>query len=70
MPASTACELTRLRISVRLDGELSALDEASLARHLDRCDACDRFAHALAGLTEVLRSDCLPSTPGRPGLAL
>jgi hypothetical protein len=46
----------RLRISARLDGELSERHQARLARHLDRCDACAQFAHALAGLTEVLRA--------------
>ena len=56
---STDCELMRLRTSARLDGELSEADQAELAGHLDRCDACARFAHGLAGWTEVLRSDCL-----------
>jgi anti-sigma factor RsiW len=55
--SSTDCELMRLRISARLDGELSEPHQAGLARHLDRCDACARFALALAGLTEVLRAD-------------
>jgi len=69
--ALTDCELMRLRISVRLDRELSELERARLARHLDRCGACAQFARGLAGLTEVLRSGCLPSTPGhRVGLAL
>jgi hypothetical protein len=62
---STDCELMRLRISVRLDDELSEAHQVELARHLDRCDACAQFAHRLAGFTEVLRSDCLPSTSHR-----
>jgi hypothetical protein len=64
-PSSTDCELMRLRISARLDGELSEFEQAELARHLNRCGACAQFAHALAGLTEVLRADCHPRTPGR-----
>ena len=62
---STDCELMRLRISVRLDGELSEAHRAELARHLDRCDACAQFARRLAGLTEVLRSNCPPTTSHR-----
>ena len=62
---STDCELMRLRISARLDGELSGPHRAELARHLEHCDACVRFAHALAGLTEVLRSDRHLTTPNR-----
>ena len=62
--ASTDCELMRLDISVRLDGERSELDQARLTRHLDRCDACAQFAHSLAGFTEVLRAGWIPSVPG------
>ena len=50
------CELMRRRISVRLDGRLSEPHQAELERHLDRCDACARFAHTLASLTEVLQA--------------
>jgi len=62
--AATDCELMRLDISIGLDDELSELDQARLARHLERCDPCAQFAHSLAGFTEVLRSDWIPSAPG------
>jgi anti-sigma factor RsiW len=63
--SSSDCELMRLRASARLDDELSEADQAELAQHLDRCDACAQFAHALVGLTEVLRTDCRPMPPKR-----
>jgi len=63
--ARNDCEPMRLAISARLDGELSEAEQRELERHLDRCDPCAQFAHGLAGFTEVLRSDCLPWTPGR-----
>jgi anti-sigma factor RsiW len=60
------CELMQLRISARLDGRLTEPHQAELARHLDRCDACARFARALAGSTEVLRAVWgRPTTPNR-----
>ena len=59
------CEPMRLSISARLDGELAEAEQAELARHLARCDPCAHFARTLTAFTEVLRSDCLPWTPGR-----
>jgi hypothetical protein len=37
--SSSDCELMRLRIAARLDGEISEADQAELARHLDPGDA-------------------------------
>jgi predicted anti-sigma-YlaC factor YlaD len=50
------CSQARQWISLRLDGELSELEGAALARHLDRCAACSAFAGELAGITQLMRS--------------
>jgi predicted anti-sigma-YlaC factor YlaD len=53
---TTPCERTRRSISLRLDGEISDLEEAALCRHLERCAACGALAEELVGLTELLRA--------------
>ena len=51
-----ACDLARQHASTELDGELSEFDRYLLARHLDRCADCRRFAEEAATLTSVLRT--------------
>jgi predicted anti-sigma-YlaC factor YlaD len=63
-----ACDLARQRVSSELDGELSEFDRRLLARHLDRCAACRRFAEDAAGVTQALRTAPLdPYTCGSVG---
>lgn len=51
-----ACHRTRQQVSLRLDSELSELEEALVAAHLARCGACSSFAGEIEGLTEALRA--------------
>lgn len=50
------CHRTRQQVSLRLDSELSELEEALAAAHLERCAACRAFAVDLEALTETLRA--------------
>lgn len=50
------CNRTRMQASLRLDSELSELEEALMAAHLVRCAACRSFADDLATLTDRLRT--------------
>ncbi len=57
MRANTyACDRARQWLSLRLDGELSELEQALLAAHLERCDACRTFEAETAALTAALRA--------------
>src|SRR5262245_51882963 len=51
-----ACDLARQRASSELDGELGEFDRHLLARHLDHCVECRRFAEETTTLTQVLRT--------------
>jgi anti-sigma factor RsiW len=61
---TTACERASQWISLDLDGELSDLEHAGLARHLERCEGCRRLSAELVGLTTLLRTDP-PAEPSR-----
>jgi hypothetical protein len=50
------CNRTRQHVSLRLDTEVSELEEALVAAHLRRCAACSAFAVDLEALTETLRA--------------
>ena len=50
------CNRTREHVSLRLDTEVSELEEALAATHLRRCAACRAFAVDLEALTETLRA--------------
>ena len=50
------CNRTRMQASLRLDSELSELEEALMAAHLARCAACRSFADDLETLTHTLRT--------------
>jgi hypothetical protein len=45
-----------MQASLRLDSELSELEEALMAAHLARCAACRSFAGDLETLTDTLRA--------------
>ncbi len=58
------CERARFWASLRLDGELSELEEALLETHLARCAACREVAGGFEASTVALRSAQLePSAP-------
>lgn len=59
------CERAREWASLRLDGELSVLEEELLDRHLDVCDACDSFEAEMRSTTSLLRRASV-ETPARP----
>ena len=50
------CNRTRMQASLRLDSELSELEEALMAAHLARCPTCCSFADDLETLTDTLRT--------------
>jgi hypothetical protein len=62
---SRQCERARELASLRLDGEISELEEALLRTHQGRCAECDAFARSLGGFTGELRAAPLES-PSRP----
>lgn len=51
-----ACHRTRHHVSLRLDSELSEVEEALVRPHLRRCVACRAFTQDLEALTETLRA--------------
>ena len=72
------CNRTRQHVSLRVDTEVSELEEALGAAHLRRCAACRVFALDLEALTETLRAAPLakpsvefqlPRRPARFGVA-
>jgi hypothetical protein len=72
------CNRTRQHVSVRLDTEVSELEEALMAAHLRRCAACREFAVDLEAITVSLRAAPLaepsvrfqlPRRPARFGVA-
>jgi Putative zinc-finger len=60
-----ACERAREWASLRLDDELSVLEEEILERHLELCDACRRFEEGMRLATARIRTTPL-ETPSRP----
>ena len=50
------CERVRSQLSLGLDGELSELERASVAAHLDRCPACQVYERDVDAVTARLRS--------------
>jgi predicted anti-sigma-YlaC factor YlaD len=59
------CERAREYASLRLDNELSELEEALLAAHLSRCESCRAFAEGIEIATGELRTAAFeqPSVP-------
>ena len=60
-----ACERAREWASLRLDDELSVLEEEILERHLDVCDTCRRFEEGMRTSTVRIRRTPLEQ-PARP----
>ncbi len=50
------CERVRGQISVGLDGELSQLERAMIASHLERCATCREYEGEVSCFTQVIRS--------------
>ena len=65
MVNTSACERARVWASLRLDGELSEMENALLESHLARCASCRAAAETVTGLTLALRATPVeaPSTP-------
>lgn len=59
------CERAREYASLRLDGELSELEEALLSAHVSRCESCRAFADGIDSATGQLRAAAFeqPSVP-------
>jgi anti-sigma factor RsiW len=55
-PRSGRCDRARQWASLRVDDELSELEEALLERHLELCPACRSFAARLDAATGVIRA--------------
>jgi predicted anti-sigma-YlaC factor YlaD len=53
------CDRVRAQISVDLDGELSQLERAMLASHLERCADCRSYAAEVTAFTQALRDEPL-----------
>jgi anti-sigma factor RsiW len=60
-----ACERAREWASLRLDDELSVLEEEILERHLDLCDACRWFEEGMRTSTARIRSTPLEAPSRR-----
>jgi Putative zinc-finger len=63
--ASLVCQRIREQVSLRLDDELSQLEERMLASHLRRCSDCRTFEESVREFTEQLRAAPLES-PRQP----
>lgn len=64
----TNCDRARERLSLQLDGELSAHEAGLLERHLAGCVACAAFAADVSESTALLRA--APLEPAPPFLLL
>jgi predicted anti-sigma-YlaC factor YlaD len=55
-PRPANCERARAWVSLRLDGELSELEEAFLVAHLRQCAVCSEYEETVRGLVVALRA--------------
>ena len=55
-PRNSRCERARQWVSLRVDGELTELEEALLEKHLEGCASCSAFSMRLAATTEAVRA--------------
>lgn len=53
---SMVCDRVRAQISAGLDDELSQLERAMIASHVERCAACREYEAGLTAVTGMLRS--------------
>jgi hypothetical protein len=60
---SQPCARARLWVSLRLDGELSELEQALLDAHVRTCAGCRAFADAATGFSALLRAARLEPAP-------
>jgi hypothetical protein len=63
--ASLVCQRVREQVSLRLDDELSQLEERMLTAHLLRCSDCRMFEQSVRKFTDDLRAAPLES-PRQP----
>jgi anti-sigma factor RsiW len=56
-PRNSRCDRARQWASLRVDGELTELEDALLDRHLEDCPACRSFAARLEATTELVRAE-------------
>jgi anti-sigma factor RsiW len=54
-PLPVICDRVRSHISLELDGQLSQLERAMLAVHLERCPACRAYQADVTAFTRVVR---------------
>ena len=50
------CERVRAQVSLRLDGELSQLEQRMVTAHLGRCADCRAFEESIVSFTTALRA--------------
>ena len=55
-PRNSRCERARQWASLRVDGELSELEDALLEKHLEGCASCGAFAAGLTRTAEAVRA--------------
>ena len=55
-PRSSRCDRARQWASLRVDRELSELEDALLEKHLEGCAACRSFAERIAATAEIVRA--------------
>lgn len=60
---AVTCVTVRESVSADIDGEVSPLDDAEVTRHLQGCDACDRFATDAPGMTRRVRLAAAQDVP-------
>ena len=58
-PTPATCERSRAWISVRLDEELSELEEALLGAHLRSCAVCSEYEESVRGVVLAVRAQPL-----------
>src|SRR5687767_2140963 len=52
---SVICDRVRSQVSLELDGELSQLERAMVAAHLERCPDCRAYESEVTAFTDLLR---------------
>jgi predicted anti-sigma-YlaC factor YlaD len=65
---SVICDRVRSQISLELDNELSQLERAMVAAHVERCADCRAYQHEVASFTSALRA--APLEPMESPIAL
>jgi predicted anti-sigma-YlaC factor YlaD len=63
---SPTCREAAMRLSMRMDGELSRADRAGLGMHLALCRSCRRCAKQMAALRRMMKRGGEESVLERP----